>query len=167
MRRFQGKVLGVVIAVCIAIGLIRTSALADGFPATADFVAPNHHHTSFNSTRNNPSGQHYHPLRIQQIFVVSERNPLTGELVSAPRRFSSRLEATLYRESLRSAAWVVWRYVGIGEPLRSVRFTNRFDAEQFVRTGGPARRGFLGSLLLTQETRILPSKVSLDIDYVR
>lgn len=167
MRRFQGIAMSIVLAGFAATFLIQATVQADGFPTTASFVAPNHHHAAFNPTWNNSSGQHYQPLRMQQIFVVSERNPLTGELVGSPQRFRSRLQATQHRESLRSAAWVVWRYVGIGEPLRSVRFTNRFDAEQFVRTGGPARRGFLGSLLLTRETRILPSRVSLDIEYMR
>ena len=106
-------------------------------------------------------------MRMNQLFVVIERNPLTSKIVGTPRRFSSRLEATRYRESLRTGAWVVWRYVGLNETMRSIRFSNRVDAEHFVRTGGPARRGLLGMVLLTHETRILSTRVSLETKNVR
>jgi len=107
------------------------------------------------------------PLRnVREFYVVSEKSPVTGEAVGSERRFGSRLEAMEYRESLRAGAWVVWRYAGIQEPLRSARFGSRSDAEQFVRTGGPARR-LLGLVLLTNETRILPAKVTLAVEHVR
>jgi hypothetical protein len=167
VRRYQANVLGLLLMGFVALVSAGSSAQADGLLAATGFSRQHHHPTSASSHWDNSSVQHRRRPQMQQLFVVIERNPLTGELVSSPRRFNSRLEATLYRESLRSAAWVVWRYVGIGEPMRSVRFANRFDAEQFVRTGGPTRRGLLGALLLTQETRILPTRVSLDVEHVR
>jgi hypothetical protein len=167
MLRNQAIILGILLTGVAVVVPSGGDAQADVLQGANEFATQHHHLKIASPHWGNQNMQQRHPLRMQQLFVVTERNPATGEIVSSPRRFSSRLEATQYRESLRSAAWVVWRYVGIGEPLRSLRFPNRIDAEQFVRTGGPARRGVLGALLLTHETRILPTRVSLETEHVR
>lgn len=159
--------LGISLDILIVLGLCIAVAKADSLPDSQGFKTQQQWSSRVNSHGHLPATAQHHGSRIQQFYVVTERNPVTGDTVGAPRRFSSRLEATEYRESLRTAAWVVWRYVGIGEPLRSMRFSNRMDAEEFVRAGGPARQGLLGSLLLTKETRILPARVSLEVENVR
>jgi hypothetical protein len=167
MGAFPSRFLGVILIVFATFLAFDASAQAEVVLTSAGSATQLPRSAGPHRHRETQALQHQLRLRMQQVFVVTERNPLTGELVGTPRRFTSRLAATEYRESLRAGAWIVWRYVGVNEPLRSVRFLNRFEAEQFIRTGGPSRRGLLGKLLLTNETRILPARVSLETEIVR
>ena len=110
--------------------------------------------------------QPFRPV-VREIFVVSERDPFTGELVGTPRQFFSRLEAHEYRDVLRAAAWVVWRSGGAKEAARWTRFPTRAAAEKFVASAGPALRGLLGGVPRVDQCRITPARVQLEVIYAR
>lgn len=167
MDSFHSRFLGVMLIAFATFLAVDSFARAEAVLTLPGAATQLHRSAGPNTHRETQTLQHPYRLRMQQVFVVTERNPLTGELVGTPQRFTSRLAATEYRETLRAGVWVVWRYVGVNEPLRSVRFANRFEAEQFIRTAGPSRRGLLGNLLLTNETRILSARVSLEPEIVR
>ncbi len=97
--------------------------------------------------------------RTRTEYVVTERHPATGGVVLT-NRFSSRTEAVRYYDSLGRAHWVQWKFMGINEPMRYRRFSSHAAAQTFINTDGPSKTGKLGFALLTNDTKILKSRVS-------
>ena len=93
-------------------------------------------------------------------YVVTEYNPLTRGKVST-NRFSDKSQANRQYDMSSKVHWVKWRFVGINEPLRSRRFKSSFEAQDFINDGGPAKSGKFGIAILTDETRIVASRVTM------
>jgi hypothetical protein len=97
--------------------------------------------------------------RTRTEYVVTERHPGTGGVVSTSR-YTSRNEAVRYYDALGRAHWVQWKFMGINEPMRYRRFSSHSAAQTFINTDGPSKTGKLGFALLTNDTKILKSRVS-------
>ncbi len=100
------------------------------------------------------------PRRTRIEYVVTESHPRTGGVIST-RRYANRDQATQQHDALRSAHWVQWRFMGINEPMRYQRFKTAGEAQNFINTDGPSKTGKLGIALLTDETKMLRSNVTL------
>jgi len=98
--------------------------------------------------------------RTRTEYVVTEYNPFTGGKVSTAR-FFDRAQADRQYDSLSKAHWVKWRFVGINEPLRFQRFKSSFEAQYFINHDGPSKSGKLGFAILTNETRVVPTRVRI------
>jgi hypothetical protein len=98
--------------------------------------------------------------RTRVEYIVTEYNPMTGGKVST-NRYYDRTSADRQYDSLSKAHWVKWRFVGINEPLRFRRFRSSYEAQNFINNDGPSKSGKLGFAILTNQTRIVPTKVTL------
>lgn len=97
--------------------------------------------------------------RTRTEYVVTEYNPLTGGVVTTAR-FRDKAAADRQQAALSKVHWVKWRFVGINEPLRFRRFGSSFAAQRFIDTDGPSRTGKLGFAILTNETRVVRTRVA-------
>jgi hypothetical protein len=98
--------------------------------------------------------------RTRTEYVVKEINPVTNGAVRT-ERFADRNAANQFYATLSKAHWVKWRFAGINEPLRFRRFSSSFLAQRFIDDNGPSKSGALGIAVLTNETRNVPTKVTL------
>jgi hypothetical protein len=100
------------------------------------------------------------PVRPETVYVVTEYNPITGGVYST-RRFTKQSDAYNQRDAIARVHWVKWRFAGINEPLRSRRFANGAAAQNFINTDGPSKTGAAGFAILTNETRAVPTRVTI------
>jgi hypothetical protein len=97
--------------------------------------------------------------RTRTEYVVAEVHPATKGAVSTTR-YRNRADAVRHYDSLKKAHWVQWKFLGINEPMRYRRFTSAAQAQAFINNDGPSKSGKLGIALLTNDTKILKSRVS-------
>lgn len=100
------------------------------------------------------------PPKNRREYIVTETHPATRGAIST-KRFANQSQALQHADALRAAHWVQWRFMGINEPLRFQRFKSAGEAQKFINNDGPSKSGKLGIALLTDETKMLRSRVLL------
>ena len=93
-------------------------------------------------------------------YVVTEVNPFTKG-IERTQRFTDKGAADRAYAIMSRAHWVKWRFAGVNEPLRFRRFASSAAAQNFIETDGPSKTGKLGFAILTNETRNVATKVSM------
>jgi hypothetical protein len=110
--------------------------------------------TQQDSGENRPEDQKY-------TYLVTEYNPFSKGVEN--QKVFSPQESAKYTQTCnayKKIHWVKWRYAGINEPLRTLRFSSYRAAQGFIDNNGPAKKGLIpGIAFLSEPAKIVPAKV--------
>ncbi|MBE9032672.1 hypothetical protein IQ266_23325 [filamentous cyanobacterium LEGE 11480] len=93
----------------------------------------------------------FRPDTGRRIYYITIKNPITGSIERRIGPYSRRTLTTKYRAA-RKNHYAVYRYAGIGEQMKTKRFSTKAAAQRYLRTNGPCRdANALGICLLDRK----------------
>jgi hypothetical protein len=98
---------------------------------------------------------------VKVKYVVTERNPFSGGVESAPE-FTDHAAFARECTARNKVHWVSWVYVGVSEPLQSRRFATREAAQRFIANGGPLNMRPRAINILAKPATIVAARVACE-----